>query len=498
MTNMTSRQKKRKQRWFAPRQVYLRAGQESRYVELSSMLQVGVAVGFGIMALWLLGASYGVLNSFMKTDKSVSLLAKLETAEEELGTTKEMAAKIPALEAALAESRAAVAKAQQVDETAALSAELDRTKVQLEDLRQQLSVSKSEEATLEAKLEAQTIASGSPEDRPAEEASSLHAQLEEAFIEIEDLEKSRDEAEARLAALTAEKTANAGNTERNEALLNAATEEIERLQESLNGADQARNDQEAEHINAIDQLSAELNEAQTAKEALERRVESMSADLEQSDGDIEVATAEAFDVNVDAERHAAAIADDLEEAELLATVESLRSQIDEQPSDIEETSRSVTVNADQDDDSKDVATLEAELALAKEEIEKILKNSLVTAEKNEEALALAETSAAAVPRPAPAEDVKRLKSELQATTADNIKLKSDIRAAKKRLAEQADGTATATSKPDNTAKLERQLASTRTRIQQLNKALADAKLREVAIDLALISVVPSPSPPAPR
>ncbi|MGI9506882.1 MAG: hypothetical protein ACR2RE_27900, partial [Geminicoccaceae bacterium] len=71
-------------------------------------------------------------------------------------------------------------------------------------------------------------------------------------------------------------------------------------------------------------------------------------------------------------------------------------------------------------------------------------------------------------------------------------------AAKERLAQQITAENGQVSKPDNSAKLEQQLASTRSRVQQLNKALADAKLREVAIDLALISVVPSPSPPAPR
>ena len=71
-------------------------------------------------------------------------------------------------------------------------------------------------------------------------------------------------------------------------------------------------------------------------------------------------------------------------------------------------------------------------------------------------------------------------------------------AAVERLAERTEAKPVAEAKPDNTAKLQQQLASTRSRMQQLNKALADAKLREVAIDLALISVVPSPSPPAPR
>ena len=85
-----------------------------------------------------------------------------------------------------------------------------------------------------------------------------------------------------------------------------------------------------------------------------------------------------------------------------------------------------------------------------------------------------------------------------AARADAIKLRADVRAAKQRLAEQTVAKEDSTVKSDNTEKLQQQLASTRSRVQQLNKALADAKLREVAIDLALINVIPSPSPPAPR
>ena len=95
------------------------------------------------------------------------------------------------------------------------------------------------------------------------------------------------------------------------------------------------------------------------------------------------------------------------------------------------------------------------------------------------------------------ESAERLRSELLAARADIIKLEADVKAANQRLAEKAEADKGA-SRPDNSAKLEQQLASTRSRVQQLNKALADAKLREVAIDLALINVVPSPSPRAPR
>ncbi len=478
MTRTTSPPKKSKQSWFAPRQIYLRTGQDSIYVELSTMVQVGVAIGFGVLALWLLGTSYGIVNSLLSVDESASLAAKLEAAEAKLVEVSEQAGQIPELEAALAEAKSVAAKAAQTDETVSLSAELKQTQVQLEDVRQQLSAAKAEEATLQAKLDAQRAAGDAPGDQPAEEASSLHAQLEDAFAENEQLQKARDEAEAKVAALTADIVAKDKGAERSEAMLIAATEEIERLQADLTEASGNRSDLEGEHKETIDRLTAMLNEEQSANNELQQRADTLAAELERQRDDEN--QRKELETDAEAEQHATAIASGLKEAELLATIEDLRAQISAQPEQSDET----------------VDELKAELALAKSEIETLLKNTLTRAGKDEkEPVAVTPASAA---RPADPKEIKELKTELSNAQGDIIKLKSDIRAAKKRLAEQASDPTRSASKPDNSEKLEQQLASTRSRIQQLNKALADAKLREVAIDLALINVVPSPSPPAPR
>ncbi len=481
MTRTTSSSKKHKQPWFAPRQVYLRAGQDSSYVELSTMLQVGVAIGFGVIALWLLGTSYSTVSGMLKVDRSTSLVEKLEATEAKLVEVSEQAGQVPVLEAALAEAKSATAKAGQTDETVSLSAELKQTQVQLEDVRRQLSETKAEEATLQAKLEAQAAAGGMPSDQPAEEASSLHAQLEDAFAESEQLQKTRDEAEAKVAALTADIVAKDKGAERSEAMLIGATEEIERLQAKLAATDSSRSGQETEHKKAIDQLTAMLSGEQSANDELQQRADTLAAELERRRDDED--GRKELKADADAEHHAMAIASGLKEAELLATIDDLRTQLSVQPSETP------------DGNDEIVEGLKAELALAKAEIETLLKNTLSKADEEEERVAVTPASAA---RPADPNQVKQLKTELSNAQGDIIKLKSDIRAAKKRLAEQDSNPARSVSKPDNSAKLEQQLASTRSRIQQLNKALADAKLREVAIDLALINVVPSPSPPAPR
>ncbi|MGI9450668.1 MAG: hypothetical protein ACR2QH_08550 [Geminicoccaceae bacterium] len=472
--------KKRKQRWFAPRQVYLRTSQGSSYVELSTLMQVSVAIGFGLITLWLLGASYSAARHVMDQDAKDSLLAQLETSQEKLVEMTEEAAKIPELEAALDDARASIAEAQQRDETAALSAELAETQAQLESLREELSRSKSGEASLQAKLEALAKEGKTSNTQAAEEVASLHAQLEDAFIEIEDLEKARDEADARVAALNAENAEKNDNAERNQTLLKAATEEIERLQKSIAEDGRTQDAWETELRQELDRVTAELDDEKSARADLQQLADNMSAELEgRKDA---IAEEEKLKVVAAAEHHANAIAADLKEADLLARIDDLRAQVGSQQ--------------EENENDQIVDELKGKLALAEAEIEKLLKNSLSRIDdKSDEDI---DVAAAAVPNTDDADDVKRLETELSTAQSEIIKLNADVRAAKRRLAERTETQVATESKSDNTAKLEQQLASTRSRMQQLNKALADAKLREVAIDLALISVVPSPSPPAPR
>ncbi|MGI9417290.1 MAG: hypothetical protein ACR2RA_05570 [Geminicoccaceae bacterium] len=478
-------------KWFARRQVYLRAGQDSQYVELSPMLQIGVALGFGALALWLIGASYGAVNSYLGKNRESALLAKLgsteqalEDAERTRDATVADAARIADLEAELVKARAAAADAAENEETLALTTELDQTRAQIEELHLRLSESKADHAALQARFEAEELTTSDDDAKTAEEAASLHAQLEEAFDEIATLQTERDAATAKLAAAEKEEAARDEATERNTALLKAATAEIERLQETVAAAETEAEDDAREHKATLASLEAERDELARKIDDLGAELETARtamADAERSEADAEIA---AVDAAFDAEIQAQSITAGLKEADLLAQLEDLRFEL-----------AAVSVKDEAVDDPAEEngseIGLRERVAIAEAELERLLLAGLK-----------ADDEPAAAPRPeAAAEDpaeTERLRQELLAAQADIIKLNADVRAAKQRLAEKPVNDGGQVSKPDNSAKLEQQLASTRSRVQQLNRALANAKLREVAIDLALINVVPAPSPPAPR
>ncbi|MEM8950912.1 MAG: hypothetical protein AAGA21_20930 [Pseudomonadota bacterium] len=481
----------RRRQWFARRQVYLRTGQDSQYVELSPFLQIGVALGFGALALWLVGASYGAVSNYLGDGNKAALEARLSESERLLSETQqerdaalEDASRLAGLRAELAEANAALAErpANDVtDETPALQAELEETKRQLDDLRLELSESKSDQAALQARFEAEALATSDESAKTAEEAASLHAQLEEAFVEIEALGQARDEAAAKLAALTEESIAKDETTERNTALLKAATAEIERLQGVINLAETQSSERADDYETAIGKLEQQLGEAVIARDSLEGDVADLKTELDQAlatNAETLTAKAEAK-ATVDATIQAESIAAGLREADLLATIDDLRFEL------------ASDAGSDDGIDEEEVVSLRQRVTIAEAEIERLILSGLKAPEEP-------------VAEPAPVEatgqveNANRLRTELLAARADIIKLRADVKAANQRLAEQAEADNGATSRPDNSAKLEQQLASTRSRVQQLNKALADAKLREVAIDLALINVVPSPSPPAPR
>lgn len=489
----------RKRQWFARRQVYLRTGQDSQYVELSPLLQIGVAVGFGALALWLIGASYTAATSFFDENNEAALLARLGSTEQALGAVererdaaRQEAARAADLEAALTDARVSLAEAplENGTDTAALTAELEQTRAQLDELHLRLSESKADQAALQARFEAETLASTDSDDRTAEEAASLHDQLEDAFEDIETAEKERDEATAKLAALTEDAIAKDEATERNTALLKAATAEIERLQETVETVETRAEESITDYQSTIEALEEKLGDAVAARDELEREVADLGADLEQArTASLDAATtSEAADTEArtafDAELQAQAIDAELEEAELLATIDDLRAELSAASNDAPDGDVAVR-------DSAEVQSLRQRVNVAEAEIERLILSGLKANDDPAQTPVPADTGGD------PAE-AQLLRSELLTAQADIIKLNADVRAARKRLADEAETEDGQTAKPDNSAKLEQQLASTRSRVQQLNKALADAKLREVAIDLALINVVPTPSPPAPR
>ncbi len=535
----------RKRQWFARRQVYLRTGQDSQYVELSPFLQIGTAIGFGALALWLIGATYGAVAGLVDTKDDPDLLAELsntrqalDEVERERDNALSNVVRIGELENALAAAEQAILEAESTDETVALRAELEQTRSQLDELHLRLSESKADHAALQARFEAEASGNADAAERTAEEASSLHSQLEEAFAEIETLEQQRDEASAELAGLRERNLASTEAIERNDALLKAAKAEIERLQETIVSARAEAESAAQGQLTTIARLEQEFGEAMASKMSLEGEVENLGAALERAEAaaaqsaeagaaveaheatiaKLEQELGEVVTVKMDLERqvedlgtaleeaktaalasaeasaaadaaaHASSIEAGLKESDLLATIEGLSAELALAGEAADQ------VRSDEDDD--EMRSLRQRAAIAESEIERLIFSRL-TEEKSPGSRSI---DSALPPRPAsddPAE-TKRLKSELMAARADIIKLNADVKAARQRLAEQTESSDGQTTRPDNSAKLEQQLASTRSRVQQLNKALADAKLREVAIDLALISVLPTPSPPAPR
>ncbi|MGI9505075.1 MAG: DUF5930 domain-containing protein, partial [Geminicoccaceae bacterium] len=412
----------RKRQLFARRQVYLRAGQDSQYVELSPLLQIGVAFGFAVLALWLIGASYGAFNWASGNSNTAALLTKLdnkdlaiEELEDERDAALEDAARIAHLETALADARSLAADASKQEEARELIAELDDTKAQLEEVQLRLSESRADHAALQAKFEAELSATTNASEKTAEEASSLHQQLEQAFGEIEALQEERDTATAKLEAATSEKTVKDEALERNTDLLKAATSEIERLQESI-----ARNGEETEENikwrdETIRKLETDLGDAVAAREGLEQRLAELTSELDEARATAStaelssnvVAQAES-QTAIDAAVHARSIEADLKEADLLAMIDDLRGELAAGPS--------TPVEAG---DNTELVVLRQRVSIAEAEIEQLILAGLK---------ADGETAIVPISRPESSVDLgenERLRAELLATQADVIKLKAD-------------------------------------------------------------------------
>ncbi len=117
------------QELFADRQVYVRSGLTSRYVMLSRSLQISVAIGLGLVVLWLGLASYAAIAKHLETLAQGRELARLESITKTLRTTVEdsrstpaaspQAKVVPDLVAELSDARAARERAQTLADAAA-------------------------------------------------------------------------------------------------------------------------------------------------------------------------------------------------------------------------------------------------------------------------------------------------------------------------------------------------------------------------------------------
>jgi len=121
---------------FAARQVYVRSGASSRYVNLSRALQVRVAIAMGVGVVWLVLASYAAIVKHLQTVAQGHELVRLESLAQTLRTTVEDARDPPSappqkaaddLETELAAAKAGRERALTLaDAAAAEAAELRR------------------------------------------------------------------------------------------------------------------------------------------------------------------------------------------------------------------------------------------------------------------------------------------------------------------------------------------------------------------------------------
>ncbi len=199
--NETARRKGIFEDLFAERQVYLRSGLTSRYVVLSRPLQIGVAIGMGLVIAWLAVASYSSIAKHFEVAGQSRELARLEgvnkslrAAAEAAQATEELrgqAARVPELTSSLAEAEAGRERAQNL--TKAAVAEAD-------ELRRELTLAQDRIH----ELSAAGPPAGAGANSTSASASDASNQLAKAQAKVEELSQALDKARAEGETLTAQ------------------------------------------------------------------------------------------------------------------------------------------------------------------------------------------------------------------------------------------------------------------------------------------------------
>jgi chromosome segregation ATPase len=471
---------------FAPRQIYIRGDQGSHYVTLTKGLQIGVACAALLVLLGLVGIGTGFALKYVEAAGQRTVLNELAAANAELMANREEPSQIEELTRALAVAEATANSASEGGaRIEALQGELDLARQEIETLRGELSTARAEETALNARLETQEAAlrEQATSEAVGTEASQLHAQLEVAYEEV-------DELKAANAALDRTLAEQNSASQTWEAKSSAAETEIERLNQTLQETRENLEDSRAEADIEILSLQADVAELTTARDHLRVQRDYLAGQLDRTEA--RVATLQADAAAASADHEAAAIATDLEQAALLSRIETLGEELEAAEAQAEAL---VEAEAAASSAGQDVGDLRLQLETARGEIDRLKDEITSQAEAAPSPVAAAD--AAQIASAAGAGDVETLRTELANAQAEIIKLNANWRAARQRLADNHDTSQPATGAASD-ARLKQQLTDARQRLRQLDSALAEAKLREVAIELALVSVVPPPSPPAPR
>ena len=273
MRNEGSGRRSRLRNLFAERQVHVRSGHESRYVVLSSALQIGVAAGGLALVVLLALASYDAISGRLAVITQQRELAELTADKADAERTAEqLEALRPRHEAALGEiTRLTEALAQAEDDTeasatlAALQAELDAATAENRELAAAL-----EQARVADRADAAQADAAQSTDMEAlrAEVTGLRAEIDRLEREAQSLRRTATQAQQALDALQAASGAtnpappaplqvppeDEAAPNRITIAADPAAQEVRRLQQDLAGAQAA-----------IDALSADLEAAKSPR-----------------------------------------------------------------------------------------------------------------------------------------------------------------------------------------------------------------------------------------
>lgn len=485
-------------RLFAERHVFLRSGAGSRYVRISSGLQVAVTILFLAAVAALAAASYSSVVNHLEAAERTREVARLEDVNKSLLAATDAARRgdelrgtdvqMETLQARLDESEGSRAEAE--ERARAAGAEVEDARQELGRVQGQLEESRQQLATLEAEREALT--------------TLLNAQSEDGDGE------TRDEAlQAQVADLASERAALQAELDQLREASGNADEQLEAARQRIAALEEDARQDETEQVRTVEELevraarlrsenerlSQALTEVRTERHDLSTQLQEAEAATEGGNGDGAGA--------VEVER----LRDELEAAQ--ARVAELEQAVDV-AAVMPEAGPPSDGNGPGGDGSpvrgEEVERLEGALADAEQKIRE-LEAQIADAEPEPPA----ETSLQR--RPAigdailasdlgPDEDDRRLEqiapaAGYQDANAALAALEAELTAASELSAALADAEAQEVA-PERVAELRDQMTSASQRIGDLSATVERLSRRDVALQRALVTLSPLPPPPAPR
>jgi chromosome segregation ATPase len=471
------------QRLFAERHVYLRSGPESRYVRISSGLQLAVTLLFLVAIAALAATSYSSVVNHLEAAEHSREVARLEGVNKSLLAATDAARSSDALRATseqppvparqIEEAEASRSRAEEL--AAAAKAEADELRRELELVRGQLEGSSSQLAVVEAEREALTTLLNTQAEAGAGEGEEQSAALE---AEVADLTAERAALEAELDQLR-----ESSGTARAE--LDTALAQIETLTNEMEQG-------ESERADAVDTLEVRVATLQAEKERLNDALTEVRAERHDLASQVQEARAGGGEEQ-------AVTPDELER--LQSELEAAQKRIAEleQTRDV----AAITPSAGPSSDSEEVARLEKALADAERRVAELEERTAARPDApslqrrpavGDEVMASdfapAGDEEEGVGRIAPATGYQNAASAVAA-------LEAAVTAANQ-LADSLAEAESAGANAERIADLRAQMETARERTTELSETITRLSRRDVALQQALVTLAPLPPPPAPR